>query len=110
MVTHGTGESQECLRDWLQVRGLGCLRTQYTDYQHVVAPHLHLLAILCCLKSNFFFFHQNVPWPYKTLKSYVTQRNHENFEGVLQSALVSQLVVQSLVPGTQGTGVFKEKV
>ena len=96
-----------CLRDWPQARNLEYLRKQYRDWQHAVVPCSYLLAIFCCFKSKFLCFQQNVPWPYKTLKSHVAQRNHENFEEVCSQLLVSQLAVQSLLLGTQGTGVSK---
>lgn len=107
VVPHGTGESPVCLRDWPQARNTECLGKQYTDEQHAVVPCSFLPAKFCCFKDKFLCFQQNLPWPYKTLKSYVAQRNHENFAEVCSQLLTSQLVVQSLLPGTSGTGVSK---
>lgn len=67
----------------------------------------HLFLQYSVVSEASLCFQQNVPWPYKSLKSCVAQRNHENFEEVCSWLLASQLEVQSLLPGTQGTGVSK---
>lgn len=67
----------------------------------------HLFLQYSVVSKASLCFQQNVPRPYKSFKSYVAQRNHENFEEVCSWLLVSQLEVQSLLPGTQGTGVSK---
>lgn len=69
--------------------------------------HAHICLQYSVVSNASLCFQQNVPWPYKSFKSYVAERNYENFEEAGSQLLVSELAVQSLLPGTQGTGVSK---